>query len=833
MIQIKFSVGRLLSFLPVFFALMSVLSTYAQETTVSGVVRLSDGSPVSNATVSVSGKSLRTMTDEKGSFAFQNLETGTYELEVSSLEIQTQVFKATAGRGGRPIVLTVRPMTDKVLEGVTVERKTEKRKLETGGFAVAVIETKEASLRNLTTNELLDRAVGVRVRQNGGVGSHVEYNLNGMSGSTVGIFIDGIQSSTFGSSFNLNNIPPSMIERIEIYKGVLPSHLSGNYIGGAINVVMKKGVSQNSATVALSYGSFGTYNADIGTNYRHGRSGFTFRGSAFRNSSDNSYTTWGESTTYVDHMGRITRPFRAKRFNNDYRANAGRFEAGFTDVAWADVFFLGYNISKSHADVPHGISMATPYVGRFTEASANVWSLNYAKRDLLADGLALTVNATKSDRNTYLQDTVTYLYNWDNTLREIIDDGERKPIRLSYTDRFGQKRYMAQQGQPTMTSIDRNILTARSNLTYMPFSGHRISLNHAYHKTERDDNDLLNPVDKDLVTTGENIQNIFAFNYEAEFWQRRIKTNAQLKHTADRNNQRKVDFVTQNGQQVIHRRDTSIFTDNLGYSFALAFRFAPKLYLVTSTETSFVSPTETQLMGAPERNIVPNMDLQPEKNVNHNLGLRTDAFAIGRHRVSLYGSAFWRNGYDKISTETLDAANIDNVDNATLDVTRYINLGMTQARGFEAELIYIHNNRLNASFNISRFNNLYKQETDSEGKPSPYHNQQVANEPYFTINLNTQYRMDNVLGRRSVLNLYYTFGYVHAYNIAWGNPAWGITPTQYIHDAGASYRFPSQKMVVSLDLKNIFDAELYDNFKQQKPGRGIYLKLNYTIGKFL
>src|SRR5690606_5622723 len=150
-----------------------------------------------------------------------------------------------------------------------------------------------------------------------------------------------------------------------------------------------------------------------------------------------------------------------------------------------------------------------------------------------------------------------------------------------------------------------------------------------------------------------------------------------------------------------------------------------------------------------------------------------------------------------------------------------------------SEIIYIWNNRWNTVFNFSKFNNLYKQEFDDQGNPSPYHNQQVANEPYFNINLNTQYRLNNVFQQKSVLNLYYNFGYVHSYNIAWGNPNWGITPTQYMHDLGMSYRFPSQRLVASVDIKNMFNGELYDNFKKQKPGRGIYLKLNYTINKFL
>ncbi|GGH09791.1 TonB-dependent receptor [Sphingobacterium alkalisoli] len=816
----------------VFFILLSVLVS-AQTGDITGKVHLEDGTPLSNVTVRVVGTEIAGMSNNKGFYTLKNVPFGRQEIRVSSVEIDATTLTLVVRNAKEHLDVHISPKGDITLDEVAVKGMTVKKEMETSGFAVAVIETKEASLRNLTTNELLDRAVGVRVRQNGGVGSQVDYNLNGMSGSTIGVFIDGIETSTYGSSFNLNNIPPSMIERIEVYKGVLPAHLSGNYIGGAINVVMKRDASLNNITAAVSYGSFGTYNGDLSTILRHKKSGFTFRGSGFYTHSDNSYTTWGESTTYVDYRGAVTRPFRAKRFNNEYHSTAGRFEAGFTDVKWADVFFIGYNVSKSYEEVPHGISMATPYVGRFNEAKANVWSLNYNKRDLFVEGLALNVNATVSDRSTYLEDTVTFKYNWDGSLREIIDDGERKPLRKIYTDEFGQIQYEAQQGRPTMSLINRNIINARSNLAYMFMPGHRISLNHKYERTDRDDNNLLKPVPKDLVTTSQTIQNILAFNYETEIWQGRIKTNAQLKYTGDRNNQRKVDFVYPEGQQTINRRDTTILNNNIGYSFALAFKVMPRLYVVTSAENSVVSPTETQRFGEPERNIIPNVELTPERNINYNLGIRTDALERGKSKISLYASAFWRNGYDKIMTQTFDADTIENVDNATLDVTKFINLGMTQARGFEAEVIYVFDNKLNASFNFSKFKNLMKGEFDNQGNPNPYHNELVSNEPYFTINSNVQYRLNNAFQKRSILNLYYNFGFVQEYNIAWRNPDWGVTPAQFAHDLGASYRFPSQKLVVSLDAKNIFNAELYDNFKKQKPGRGIYVKLNYTINKFL
>src|SRR5690606_10167800 len=124
---------------------------------------------------------------------------------------------------------------------VVVKHVSAKKEIEEKGFAVSVIETKEAGLRNLQTNELLDRTVGVRIRQNGGLGADVNYNINGMSGNSVGIFIDGIPISMYGSSFDLNSIPPAMIDRIEVYKGVVPGHLSDDSLGGAINIVLKSG----------------------------------------------------------------------------------------------------------------------------------------------------------------------------------------------------------------------------------------------------------------------------------------------------------------------------------------------------------------------------------------------------------------------------------------------------------------------------------------------------------------------------------------------------------------------------------------------------------------
>jgi len=711
----------------------------------------------------------------------------------------------------------------KALKNVTIQGKPKKQKIETSGFAVAIIETKEASLRNLTTNELLDRSVGVRVRQNGGIGSNVEYNLNGMSGSAIGIFIDGIEISTFGSSFNLNNIPPSMVERIEVYKGILPSHLTGDYVGGAINVVLKKDVSKNTATAAVSYGSFQTFQSDLGVTLRDKKTGLSFRGSAFYTYTDNSFETWGRSTTFVNHLQQITRPYRAKRFNNTYKAVGGRFEAGITDTKWADQFFIGYNGSSNYTEIPHGITMAVPYVGRFNETKAHALLLNYTKKNFLAQNLALNVNAVRSERSTYLQDTISYAYNWDGSIREVIEFGERVPLRTNG----------GQQGPKTITNTDRKITNARSNLGYLIANGHRISLNHKYEATNRKDEDLLNPTLRELATKSLVTKNILSLNYEAENFNRKLTTNILGKYTSNRTNQTKFDIFTTDGVNSIVKSKSTTSNYNFGYGATASYKMIEKLFVIGSTENSYIMPTENQLFGAPEINILSNLELEPEKNINYNLGFRWGLIDFKKHKISFYANAFWRNGFNKITQQAVDVSEIEEESDADIQTTRYINLGKTQSRGFEAEIIYVYNNKLNASVNFSKFNNVFKLERDNNGQPHTFFGQQVPNEPFLTANANIQYRLNSVFQKKSILNLYYNTGYVGEYYVVWGQPEWSLTPSQFTHDLGISYGFPSKKLIASIDVKNIMNAEIYDNFSIQKPGRGIYFKLNYTFSKFL
>lgn len=86
----------------------------------------------------------------------------------------------------------------------------------------------------------MNRTTGIKVREEGGVGSDFDLSINGMSGNSVRYFLDGMPLDTKGSGVSLANLPINIIDRIEIYKGVVPASLGTDALGGAINIITKQ-----------------------------------------------------------------------------------------------------------------------------------------------------------------------------------------------------------------------------------------------------------------------------------------------------------------------------------------------------------------------------------------------------------------------------------------------------------------------------------------------------------------------------------------------------------------------------------------------------------------
>jgi outer membrane cobalamin receptor len=800
---------RILSLL-FFLTLATVLSAQDQSTGIlKGTVKTDSGQPASKATLTITSLNRIIVVNEDGNYQLV-LPAGSFKITCSMVGYTRQEATVSITNGATTLQhFTLKRSELTQLQEVEVKGISAKKTIETSGFAVNVIETKEAALRNLQTNELLDRSVGVRVRQSGGIGSEANYNLNGMSGRAVGIFIDGIEISTYGSSFNLNNIPPAMIERIEIYKGVLPAHLSGDFLGGGINVILKKGAVRNNFTAAVSYGSFNTQQADVSGMYRNQKNGFTTRASAFYTYSDNDYEVWSKWVQNEMPNGRLERT-KAKRFNDAFKSYGGRVEAGFTDVKWADNFMLSYNGSDSYKEVQHGQYMTKPYMGRFTESQAYALGLNYSRKNIFTDGLDFTFNGVYSDRDQYIQDTVGWRYNWSG---EKVIDLRGNPLR---------SREGAQQGRPTMNTIQRKIATFRTGLQYAITNNHQLVLNNVYYIVDRSDYDQARTVlEQKYLATSDLSTNITSLAYEMQAIGARLKTNLFGKYYQQKIDRLEPVVEVVNGQNV---RVEKSYIDNrstIGYGLATSFAVKSNLIILASAEKAVRMPGEGEIFGNQAENMLANVQIRPEISNNFNLGFRAGTFNLGDHKVALSASGFLRDTKDKIVMLTSDRSVTQ------VDVTNNTNLNGTQSIGFEAEINYIYKH-LNVMVNTSRFKTLLKD------KASLFNNYQLPNEPFHTINGNVQYRFNSILLKKSILNLYYNFGYVQSFETIFQlvYSDFNSIPPQFIQDAGFSFMFPNRKFLIAVDAKNIFNKEAFDNFAAQKPGRAFYIKLNYTINNF-
>jgi len=126
------------------------------------------------------------------------------------------------------------------MKEVMVTARSEIRKLKESAMPISVIGQRQLQGTATNINDVLARTVGVTVRNTGGLGSASRISLRGLEGKRMGMYVDEVPMSQLSNFVALNDIPTNMIERIEVYKGIVPYKFGGSALGGAVNVVTKE-----------------------------------------------------------------------------------------------------------------------------------------------------------------------------------------------------------------------------------------------------------------------------------------------------------------------------------------------------------------------------------------------------------------------------------------------------------------------------------------------------------------------------------------------------------------------------------------------------------------
>ena len=264
--------------------------------------------------------------------------------------------------------------------------------------------------------------------------------------------------------------------------------------------------------------------------------------------------------------------------------------------------------------------------------------------------------------------------------------------------------------------------------------------------------------------------------------------------------------------------------NQLGYGTAFSYKFPKlKLQLKGSVEQAYRMPEAYELFGD-GANVEGNVKLEPEESMNYNFGVTYEFSVHKKHLFNLEFNALKR-----------DVAQFIRASVGTSDPTStYTNEASVDVEGVEGSVRYTYKRFLRVSANATYQVQRNSQEFIDE-KPNPLYLAQVPNQPVFFANLNASVAFQNVKKEGDKLSFGYGLSYFEEYFLFWSQygsaDSKKIIPSQFSHNVNLNYSLKNGKYSISLSCNNLLDAELYDNFKLQKPGRSFNIKLRYFISK--
>lgn len=679
------------------------------------------------------------------------------------------------------------------LSDATVTGTAVKRIQRSAYNAVAVDMTR---LRNTNTDvaHALDRVAGVSVREEGGVGSAVNVNLNGFTGKRVKIFIDGVPMDGSASSFSLSNLPAGLAERIEVYKGVVPVEFGADALGGAINIVTDKH-RRRYVDASYSYGSFHTHRSDLNAGFTT-PGGFSLSLTAYQNYSKNDYRVL---TQYTDLVTNKVEPEERwfRRFHDLYHNEAAILRLGVVGKPWADRLMASVTYSREHADIQNANLMKIVFGGKYREAEGWTPQLNYVKHNFLLPRLYADLSLRYDQVLTHNVDTLSRTYNW-----------------------AGEYRVNAYQGEgvATLAEYRGHTVTGVATFKYTLGEHHFLTLGNTYsYYRRRTTNNAANAVQQTAATFMRRInkKDVTGLSYKylpSERW----NIEAFGKHYATRVTGPVNVNTTGGGYGTYEEQQRQV--NAWGYGLAGTWHISPDLQAKASYEKTYRLPSDRELFGDGDYE-EGQTTLRPERSHNVNLNLVYDHSFAGAHLLGIELGGIYRGIGDYI---------IRAIGQKGTAVSS--NHGKVRGLGLDLSARYAFKDQLSLGLSATLQDLRDRERRNSIGASSVTFGNRVPNQPYAFANAEAAYTAKDLIGRGSRLTLGYHFKAVERFYRTWaGYGARLYIPRQISHDAHLTWTSAQGRYNVTLEANNFTDALLYDNYSLQKPGRSFSIKLRYVF----
>lgn len=710
--------------------------------------------------------------DAQGNYYLKGIPEGNYTIIGSYLGYQT-FSKKIYLKGQERLDISLKEQAEEI-SGVTVSGKSIAHQKKEESMPVTVIDM--SNMRGTVSNvqDILAKTVGVTLRTSGGVGSSSRISVRGLEGKRIGFFIDELPMTEQTDYLDINDIPVDMIDRIEIYKGVVPARFGGSSLGGAINIVIRE-YPDKYADLSYGYESFNTHKAQGVFKRNLKARGLVFGIGGGYTTSDNNYTF---DSPYREGL-RITRnhdKYRKYIIGGSFKAKKWWFdEVEFEPVVvktYKEIQGIEYDIREAHSE-----SLMAGLANKLTKDNFLTEGLNF---DMFS-GVVLT-------KMNFI-DKATRRYEWD---------GSSYPTPSRYGGEVGYN-FPSDSDDQKLSFIN------KTNLEYIINERHSFNFNSVFSIAKGTPKDELK-----TLSLGKQVN----FDSRMHSWVSGATYDLRSLDDVFLNS-----LTVRYYQYTMHTQMAPLFVpgkydvdlqkNNWGVNNAMRYRFLPSLMGKLSAGYEVRIPSENELLGD-GISVVPSADLLPERNASANLGLLFDL--TGKHptNAQIEMNFFYMYLQDMIRYT------------AGLIGAQYQNFGEMRTLGVEFEAkadvlpsLYAY---VNTTYQDLRDTRDYE---PASTVPNPTKNKRMPNIPYLMANAGIEFHRENLLGGNGQnTRLFADVAFVeeYFYDFEMTQLQKRRIPRSTTIDIGFEHSFLNKKLFISGKLRNVTNEKTLSEFNRPLPG---------------
>ncbi|MBO4333769.1 MAG: TonB-dependent receptor [Paludibacteraceae bacterium] len=662
----------------------------------------------------------------------------------------------------------------------------EVRQMREAAMPISVISVKQLEGTSTNINDALARTTGITVRNTGGVGSASRISVRGLEGKRMGIYIDEAAIGQLSDYMSLNDVPTDMIERIEVYKGIVPYRFGGSALGGAVNVVTKE-YPPVYLDASYEIASFNTHKLNTAFKRNNKKTGLQFGLGGVLTYSDNDYEMKLQN---LDNrvVKRDHDQFKKAIVGGSLKATKWYFDEAKLELIYmankAEIQGIDFDIREA-----------------YTHGQAAISALTLKKDNFLADGLDFDFDAGYSYGRNGMYDAAPFRYDWDGN-------------RYNAVSAYG-----GEQGNYASDSDNRtHDFTSKLNLNYLLNKFNTFNLNvYATHTRQNPKNELMDrsfgyetnfPSHMSSLTVG--------FSYDLTLFDGKFMSATTVKNFNYSSNTKVLEQSFVNNPT-----DISLNRNYWGGSESLRYKFNKFLLAKASFSSEVRIPTSEELVGN-GFSILPATNLAPERCNGLNAGALF-------HRNNNYGFVEIEASYFLNELQDMIRYQADMIPS----MARYANFGTVRTKGVELEFkgdvasfLYLYANGTYQDLRDRR-----KHETGSDAD-NPTYNKRMPNIPYLLANAGIELHKENLFGGKGHNSRFLVdASYIHEYFYDFEMSKFQDRkiPTSLTFDAGLEHSIKNDMLTFSFKAKNITDRTVCSDLNRPLPGRNFAFKVRYVM----